>query len=126
MVLSCNHISKSFVTGDVLTDCSFHIEDHEKAAIVGLNGAGKSTLLKIITGEMSPDSGDVTISKGKNIGYLAQNQDISADSTIMDEMIKTKEYLVNMEERIRSLEIEMKSKTGEELEALMENYKETK
>ncbi len=122
MVLSCNHISKSFVTGDVLTDCSFHIEDHEKAAIVGLNGAGKSTLLKIITGEMSPDSGDVTISKGKNIGYLAQNQDISADSTIMDEMIKTKEYLVNMEERIRSLEIEMKSKTGEELEALMDTY----
>lgn len=122
MVLSCNHISKSFVTGDVLTDCSFHIEDHEKAAIVGLNGAGKSTLLKIITGEMSPDSGDVTISKGKNIGYLAQNQDISADSTIMDEMIKTKEYLINMEERIRSLEIEMKSKTGEELEALMDTY----
>lgn len=122
MVLSCNHISKSFVTGDVLTDCSFHIEDHEKAAIVGLNGAGKSTLLKIITGEMSPDSGDVTISKGKNIGYLAQNQDISADSTIMDEMLKTKEYLINMEERIRSLEIEMKSKTGEELEALMDTY----
>lgn len=122
MVLSCNHISKSFVTGDVLTDCSFHIEDHEKAAIVGLNGAGKSTLLKIITGEMSPDSGDVTISKGKNIGYLAQNQGISADSTIMDEMLKTKEYLINMEERIRSLEIEMKSKTGEELEALMDTY----
>lgn len=122
MVLSCNHISKSFVTGDVLTDCSFHIEDHEKAAIVGLNGAGKSTLLKIITGEMSPDSGDVTISKGKNIGYLAQNQDISADSTIMDEMLKTKEYLINMEERIRSLEIEMKSKTDEELEALMDTY----
>lgn len=122
MVLSCNHISKSFVTGDVLTDCSFHIEDHEKAAIVGLNGAGKSTLLKIITGEMSPDSGDVTISKGKNIGYLAQNQDISADSTIMDEMLKTKEYLINMEERIRSLETEMKSKTGEELEALMDTY----
>ncbi len=122
MVLSCNHISKSFVTGDVLTDCSFHIEDHEKAAIVGLNGAGKSTLLKIITGEMSPDSGDVTISKGKNIGYLAQNQDISADSTIMDEMLKTKEYLINMEERIRSLEIEMKSKTGEDLEALMDTY----
>lgn len=122
MVLSCNHISKSFVTGDVLTDCSFHIEDHEKAAIVGLNGAGKSTLLKIITGEMSPDSGDVTVSKGKNIGYLAQNQDISADSTIMDEMLKTKEYLINMEERIRSLEIEMKSKTDEELEALMDTY----
>ena len=122
MVLSCNHIYKSFVTGDVLTDCSFHIEDHEKAAIVGLNGAGKSTLLKIITGEMSPDSGDITVSKGKNIGYLAQNQDISADSTIMDEMLKTKEYLINMEERIRSLEIEMKSKTGEELEVLMDTY----
>lgn len=122
MILSCNHISKSFVTGDVLIDCSFHIEDREKAAITGLNGAGKSTLLKIITGEMTPDSGDVTIAKGKNIGYLAQNQDISADSTIMDEMLKTKQHLIDIENRLRNLELKMKSAEGDSLNALMDTY----
>lgn len=122
MILSCNHISKSFVTGDVLRDCSFHIEDNEKAAIVGLNGAGKSTLLKIITGEMSPDAGDVTISKNKNLGYLAQNQDISFDSTIYDEMLKTKEHIIKMEEQLRSIENEMKSADTNRLTALMDTY----
>ncbi|MDE6233361.1 MAG: ABC-F family ATP-binding cassette domain-containing protein [Lachnospiraceae bacterium] len=122
MILSCNHISKSFVTGDVLSDCSFHIEDNEKAAIVGLNGAGKSTLLKIITGEMSPDAGDVTISKNKNLGYLAQNQDISLDSTIYDEMLKTKEHIIKIEEQLRSIEKEMKSADADRLTSLMDTY----
>ena len=74
MVLSCNNISKEFVTGPVLKDVSFHINDNEKAAIVGINGAGKSTLLKIIINEMSADSGDVFLAKGAAIGYLAQHQ----------------------------------------------------
>lgn len=122
MILSCNHISKSFVTGDVLSDCSFHIEDNEKAAIVGLNGAGKSTLLKIITGELTPDSGDVTISKNKKLGYLAQNQDISTESTIYDEMLKTKENIIKTEERLRTIENEMKSADGDRLSSLMDTY----
>lgn len=54
MILSCNHISKAFGTDQILSDVSFHVEDQEKAAIVGINGAGKSTLLKIIVGELSP------------------------------------------------------------------------
>lgn len=57
MILSCSHISKSFGTDVILNDVSFHIEDYEKAAIVGINGAGKSTLLKIIVGELSADQG---------------------------------------------------------------------
>lgn len=122
MILSCNHISKSFVTGDVLSDCSFHIEDNEKAAIVGLNGAGKSTLLKIITGEITPDNGDVTISKNKKLGYLAQNQDISTESTIYEEMLKTKENIIKTEERLRTIENEMKSADGDRLSSLMDTY----
>ncbi len=122
MILSCNHISKSFVTGDVLNDCSFHIEDREKAAIIGLNGAGKSTLLKIITGELTADSGEVTIAKNKKLGYLAQYQDIDTDSTIIEEMYKTKENLIRTEERLRELEHEMKKTDGEELKNLMDTY----
>ena len=68
MILSCSHISKAFGTDQILSDISFHIEDQEKAAIVGINGAGKSTLLKIIVGELSQDKGDTTLSKGKTLG----------------------------------------------------------
>ena len=75
MILSCSNICKSFGSDDIIKNASFHIEDHEKAAIVGINGAGKSTLLKIIVGELQPDSGEVVLGSGKTLGYLAQNQD---------------------------------------------------
>ena len=71
MILACTNIKKSFGTDVILKNASFHIEDHEKAAIVGINGAGKSTLLKIIMHQMDADEGEVILSKGKTIGYLA-------------------------------------------------------
>jgi len=74
MILSCQSISKSFGTDEILKDVSFHIEANEKAAIVGINGAGKSTLLKIIMGEETSDAGEVILAKDKTIGYLAQYQ----------------------------------------------------
>ena len=58
----------------VLKNASFHIEDYEKAAIVGINGAGKSTLLKIITGSLPADGGLVTFAKDKSFGYLARHK----------------------------------------------------
>ena len=78
MILSCQNISKSFNEKSILNDVSFHIEDHDKAAIVGINGAGKTTLLRIITGEMTADTGIVTLARGKSVGYLAQNQNVSS------------------------------------------------
>ena len=69
MILSCQSISKSFGTDEILKDVSFHIEANEKAAIVGINGAGKSTLLKIIMGEETSDAGEVILAKDKTIGY---------------------------------------------------------
>lgn len=83
MILSCSNISKAFGTEEILKHVSFHVEDHEKAAIVGINGAGKSTLLKIIVGELAADEGSVTIAKGKTLGYLAQHQDLHSQTTIM-------------------------------------------
>ena len=103
MILSCSSICKSFGSDDILKNASFHIEEHEKAAIVGINGAGKSTLLKIITGELPADSGEVVISKGKTLGYLAQNQDLLSHRTIYDEMLEVKRPVIEMEERLREL-----------------------
>jgi len=122
MILSCSNITKSFGTDSILEHVSFHIEEREKAAIVGINGAGKSTLFKIIVGELSPDEGSVTISRGKTLGYLAQHQDIKSHSTIYDELMEVKRPILEMEQQIRSLELRMKSAEGEELERLLETY----
>ena len=104
MVLSCNNISKEFVTGPVLKEVSFHINEREKAAIVGINGAGKSTLLKIIMNEMSADSGEVFLAKGATIGYLAQHQNIDTELTIFDVMLEVKKDILELSDKMRSLE----------------------
>ncbi|MGN0372835.1 MAG: ABC-F family ATP-binding cassette domain-containing protein, partial [Enterocloster sp.] len=107
---------------NILKRISFHIEEHEKAAVVGINGAGKSTLLKIIIGELAPDEGTVTWSKGASIGYLAQHQDLAGAETIYDALLEVKEPVLRMEERLRSLELEMKSAAGQELESMYSEY----
>ena len=122
MILSCNNISKAFGTDSILEHVSFHIEEREKAAIVGINGAGKTTLFKIIAGQMGADEGDVVISRGKTLGYLAQHQDISSDNTIYDELMEVKKPILMMEQQIRELEIQMKHRSGEALEALYQTY----
>ncbi len=122
MILSCSHVSKSFGTDVVLNDISFHIEENEKTAIVGINGAGKSTLLKIIVGELSSDQGSVTLSRGKTIGYLAQHQDLTSHQTIYEELLEVKRDILAMEERIRSLEIEMQNARGQELDQMFQTY----
>lgn len=122
MILSCSHISKAFGTNQIIQDCTFNIEDHEKAAVIGINGAGKSTLLKIIVGELYADEGQVTLSKDKTLGYLSQHQNLTSDNTIFDEVMSTKQEIIDMEARIRALEISMKDKTGSDLENLLEQY----
>lgn len=122
MILSCQSIRKAFGTDEILSDVSFHINDHEKAAIVGNNGVGKSTLLKIIIGEMSADSGEVVTAKDASIGYLAQHQELSATGTIYEEMRKVKQDIFDLQEEIRSTELKMKHSTGEALEQLLSTY----
>ena len=122
MILSCSNICKSFGENDILKQVSFHIEDHEKAAIVGINGAGKSTLLKVLIGKLAADDGVVTWAKGASIGYLAQHQDLEGDETIYDALLEVKKPVIQMEARIRSLELEMKSASGDELEAKLSEY----
>lgn len=122
MILSCQNISKSFNEKSILNDVSFHIEDHDKAAIVGINGAGKTTLLRIITGEMTADTGIVTLAKGKSFGYLAQNQNVNSENTIYDELLSVKADVIALEKQLRETEIAMKTADEEALNQLMESY----
>lgn len=122
MILSCQNISKAFVENQVLKNVSFHIEDHEKAAIVGINGAGKTTLLRIIVGEMTPDDGQVVLAKDKTLGYLAQNSTVDTSHTIYEELLSVKADLLRLEEKIRECENNMKHAEGDALEDLMKQY----
>lgn len=122
MILSCSSISRSFGDNHILKRVSFHIEEHEKAAIVGINGAGKSTLLKIIIGQLAPDEGTVTWAKGAAVGYLAQHQDLDGTETIYDTLLEVKRPILEMEERLRRLELEMNTASGEELESKLSEY----
>ncbi len=122
MILSCQNLNKAFHEKQVFKNCSFHIEDHEKAAIVGINGAGKTTLLRIIVGELEADSGQVVFGKDTSYGYLAQNAETDGENTIYDELLEVKKDVILLEEKIRSCELEMKHVEGDALTSLMEQY----
>lgn len=122
MILSCNAIYKSFHEEPLLRGVSFHLEAHDKAALIGVNGAGKTTLLKIITGELTPDSGEVYVARDTTVGYLAQYQEMEGDETIYNEVRKAKLPVLEMEVRLRELEKRMKTVSGEEQTALMDSY----
>ena len=122
MILACQNIEKSFNGVTLIHDASFHIEEREKAALVGINGAGKSTLLRIIMGEIPADSGQVILSKGKTIGYLAQHQDLTGGMSIYDSLLQVKKHILDIELRMRQIEGNMKNAAGDELTHLMETY----
>lgn len=122
MILSCQNIEKAFLEKQVLKNCSFHIEEHEKAAIVGINGAGKTTLLRIIVGELEADAGSVTFSRDVSFGYLSQNAAVNTENTIYEELLSVKKHLLELEEQIRTVELLMDRAQGAELESLMEKY----
>ena len=122
MILDCQNISKAFGGDPVLKQVSFHVEEQEKVAIVGINGAGKSTLLKIIVGDLGADEGNVVLAKGKTMGYLAQHQDVSGHRTIYEEVLEGKRALIDMESRIRTMEEQMQQVPKEEMESFLEEY----
>ena len=79
MILACKQIQKAFGINTILDNVTFHVEEREKAAIVGVNGAGKTTLFKILTGEMGADKGEIYLKKEASLAYLAQNQQIDTE-----------------------------------------------
>lgn len=122
MILSVSNINKSFNEVPILKNVSFHIEDYDKAAIVGINGAGKTTLLRIIMGELIPDDGLVTVSRDKSIGYLSQNEAVSGENTIYDELLSMKQDIIALEQKMRSVELQMKAASEDSLQRLMNTY----
>lgn len=122
MILACHNISKAFGDQIIVKSGSFHIEDREKVALIGLNGAGKSTILKMIVKELDVDSGEVILTKGKNIGYLSQHQDLSSHNTILEELKSAKADLIEIEKQIRTMELEMKYLEGDALESRLHSY----
>ena len=122
MILACHNISKAFGDQIIVKSGTFHIEEREKAALIGLNGAGKSTILKMITKELDADEGDIILSKGKTIGYLSQHQDLSAQHSILEELKSARTEIIEMERQIRTMELEMKHLEGEQLESRLHSY----
>ena len=122
MILACHNLNKSFGERVIVKDGSFHIEEREKAAFVGVNGAGKSTILKTIIGEEPLDGGNVILTKGKRLGYLAQQQNLESGNTVYEELKTAKSDIILLEQQIRSIEQELKSLSGDALETRLEAY----
>lgn len=122
MILSVSNIHKSFNEVPILKNVSFHIEDNEKAAIVGINGAGKTTLLRIIMGELSADEGLVTFAKDKTVGYLSQHEAVSGENSIYQELLSVKQDILDMERQMHTMELQMKTASGDSLSKLMDSY----
>ncbi len=130
MILQVQKITKSFGINEVLKDISFTLEDKEKACIVGVNGAGKSTFFKILTGELSKDTGILTFDNKKNIGYLSQDAGLNENDTIYDNLICVFEDLLNLENKINEILALLSDNTNDliklsnEHDKLIEEYKE--
>ncbi len=122
MILACHGMNKSFGNNVIVAGGSFHIEDHEKAALVGPNGAGKTTLFKMIVGELPSDGGDITLTRGKTLGYLAQHQEMVSGNTIYEEVRLAKADIIAMEQQIRTIETELKHLEGDALSARLNTY----
>lgn len=122
MILSCHDLNKSFGDHIIVEHGSFHIEEHEKAALIGMNGAGKTTILKMIMGEMPYDNGTITLTKGKSIGYLSQHQELTSGNTIYEEVKSAKSTVIELEEKIRAIESELDHLNGSELEDRLNTY----
>ena len=115
MILACKQIQKTFGINTILDNITFHVEEREKAAIVGVNGAGKTTLFKILTGEMNADEGEIYLKKEASIAYLAQNQQIDTEKTIWQEMMTVFEKIYEEEQNLREMENKMSTLTGKDL-----------
>ncbi|MGI6704846.1 MAG: ABC-F family ATP-binding cassette domain-containing protein [Clostridia bacterium] len=107
IVLSLQHIEKSYGVQKVLEDISFIVREKQHLGLVGSNGAGKSTLFKIIAGELPADKGQVFYGKDTTLGYLPQEKAIDSQLTIWEELLRVFQPVLDMEMRLRDMEKEM-------------------
>ena len=122
MILACNNLTKSFGISTILSNISFHIEKGDKVGLVGVNGAGKTTLIKIISGELDYDEGQILIPSNAKLGHLSQHQSMDFSLSIYEEVLKSKQDIITLENKIRSVEQQMHNLEGEQLDSLMNHY----
>ena len=107
ILLQINQLCKYYGADIVLSNIKLEVQTRDRIALVGRNGAGKSTLLKIISGNLSYDSGDMIKPKDVKIGYLAQDTGLESDLSIWDEMLSVFAELRQQEKTLRTLEQQM-------------------
>ena len=122
MLIQLNNITKNFVVNEIFSNVKMEINDKDRVAIVGRNGAGKSTLLKIISGELSFDSGERTVSKNTTIGYLSQEFIVREDLSIYEEMITCFDEIIGLEANLEKLSYELTPENIEKDPGLLDRF----
>ena len=122
MLIQLNNVTKNFVVNEIFSNVKMEINDKDRVAIVGRNGAGKSTLLKIISGELSFDSGERTISKNTTIGYLSQEFIVREDLSIYEEMITCFDEIISLEANLEKLSYELTPENIENDSGLLDRF----
>ena len=122
MLIQLNNITKNFVVNEIFSNVKMEINDKDRVAIVGRNGAGKSTLLKIISGELSFDSGERTVSKNTTIGYLSQEFIVREDLSIYEEMITCFDEIIGLEANLEKLSYELTPENIEKDPELLDRF----
>ena len=122
MLIQLNNVTKNFVVNEIFSNVKMEINDKDRVAIVGRNGAGKSTLLKIISGELSFDSGERTISKNTTIGYLSQEFIVREDLSIYEEMITCFDEIISLEANLEKLSYELTPENIENDPGLLDRF----
>lgn len=122
MLIQLNNVAKNFVVNEIFSNVKMEINDKDRVAIVGRNGAGKSTLLKIISGELSFDSGERTVSKNTTIGYLSQEFIVREDLSIYEEMITCFDEIISLEANLEKLSYELTPENIENDPGLLDRF----
>ena len=107
IILSAQHIAKSFGVNAVLRDVSLTVQQGDRIGLVGVNGCGKSTLMRILAGLDAQDGGEISLVRGLRVGYLAQQNMVTSGETVWNELQKVYEQVFAMEKKLRELEDEM-------------------
>ena len=127
MILSLSGVSYGYGTATILRGVTFHVEEGDRVGVVGVNGSGKTTLLSLISGDLTPDGGTVSVSRDRTIGILHQNDTFNVDSsvkdTVLEQMYATFPHLLRQEGRLREIESALKEETdGAKLEKLSAEF----
>lgn len=115
MILSLSGVAYGYGTVSILRGVTFHVEEGDRIGVVGVNGSGKTTLLSLISGDLAPDEGTVSVRGDKTVGILRQNDTFNTDSsvpdTVLDQMYATFPHLLKQEKRLREIESSLSSET---------------